>query len=273
MADSKSCHTLYQIGRDDLYGKGTKQNIPRAIQSFTVACEGSASGIYSGPACHELATLHLKGKSVKKNVSLGIELLQRGCDRFSKRACRDLGNILLEGSLVSKDVPAAVAAYSKACEGKDKDKKACAQLGYLFSRGEQAERDIPTAEKYLTEACTFPDWIGTACYELALLYETELTGKKSGEEIYKLYRVACDQADSERMGKACVAAADRHLQGKGAKKDPNQVIQLYNRGCMLKHPDSCRLACEWNCKEGQPHACAAVKARKYPLGVTNCIKL
>jgi TPR repeat protein len=271
--DSKSCHILYQIGFDDLRGKGTKQNMPRAVKSFTAACDGSASGVYSGPACHELANLHLKGKSVQKDIPRGLELLHRGCDRFSRRACRDLGDILLEGALVSKDVPAAVTAYSKACEGKDKDPKGCTQLGLLYSRGEQVKRDIPAAVKYLTGGCTFPNQIGTACYELAVLYDTEMAGKKSEEEIYDLYRVACDRAESERVGKACIAAADRHLQGKGAKKDPNSVIHLYNRGCVLKDREACRLSCEWNCKGGQPHACSAIKTGRIPLGVSNCIKL
>ncbi len=165
-----------------------------------------------------------------------------------------------------------MAAYSKACDGKNKEHKACAQLGLLFSKGEQIKRDIPAAEKYLTEACTFPERIGTACYELAFLYETELAGKKSEEENSELYRIACDRADSKRVGAACVAAAECHLQGKGVKKDRNAAIHLYNRGCMLKHRESCRLSCEWNCKEGQPHACAAIKAGKYPLGVSNCFK-
>lgn len=271
--DSKSCHTLYQIGFADVRGKGTKQNLPRAVKSFTSACDGSASGIYSGPACHELANLHLKGNSVRKDASRGVELLHRGCNRSSRRACRDLGDILLEGSLVSKDVSAAVAAYSNACEGKDKDTKGCMQLGLLYSRGEQVKRDIPAAAKYLTGGCTFPNQIGTACYELAVLYETELAGKKSEEEIYNLHRVACDRAESERVGKACIAAADRHLQGKGAKKDPNSVIHLYNRGCVLKDREACRLSCEWNCKGGQPHACSAIKTGRIPLGVSNCIKL
>lgn len=270
--DTKSCYALYQIGFDDSRGKGTKANVSRAVQLFTAACAGSAAGKYSGPACHELAKLHLNGKSVRKDISRGVELLHRGCDRFSPRACRDLGNILLEGSLVSKDVPGAVTAYTKACDGKDKDHKACAQLGLLFSKGEQVERDMPAAATYLTEACTFPDRIGTACYKLALLYETELAGVQSEEEISELYHIACDRADSERVGDACVAAAERHLHGKGAKKDSNRVIHLYNRGCMLKHLESCRLSCEWHCEGGQPHACAAVKMGKYPLGVSNCFK-
>lgn len=270
--DSKNCYYLYQIGFDDLRGKGTKQNMRRAVKAFTAACDGSASGIYSGPACHELAKLHIKGKSVQKDISRGVGLLHRGCDRYSNPACRDLGDILLEGSLVSRDVPAAVAAYSKACDGKDKDNKACAQLGYLFSKGEEVKRDVSAAATYLTEACTFPDRIGTACYELALLYDSELMGKKSEEEIYNLYRVACDQADSGRVGSACVAAAERHLLGKGAKKDPNAVSHYYSLGCRLKDRESCRLSCEFHCKEGQPHACAAIKTGNIPLGVSNCFK-
>jgi TPR repeat protein len=250
--------------------------MPRAIQLFAAACEGSASGIYSGPACYELAKLYFVGKSVKKDVSRGVELLYRGCDRFSSPACSELGNILLEGKLVSPDVPSAVTAYSKGCNDKNKDKESCVRLalklGLLFSEGKQVERDVPAAALYLTAACTFPEWIGTACYELARLYETELAGKKSGEVIYKLYRVACDQAKTERAGRACVAAAERHLQGKGAKKDPNAVIHLYNRGCMLKDLESCRLSCEWNCKGGQPYACKAIKTGRIPLGVSNCFK-
>ncbi|MHB8880934.1 MAG: tetratricopeptide repeat protein [Thermodesulfovibrionales bacterium] len=271
--DSKNCHILYQIGFDDLRGKGGKQNIPRAIKAFTAGCDGSPKGIYSGHACNELAHLHLEGRSVRKDIPRGIELLHRGCDRFSPRACRDLGDIFLDGAQVSKDVPAAVAAYSKACEGKDKDPKGCMQLGLLYSRGEQVKRDVSAAATYLAGGCTFPKQLGTACYELALLYDTELKDKKSEEEIYDLYRVACDRAESERMGRACVAAAERHLRGKGAKKDPNAVIHLYNAGCKLKDREACRLSCEWNCKEGQPHACKAVKTGNIPLGVTNCIKL
>lgn len=270
--DRRSCHALYQIGFDDSRGKRTKVNIARAAQLFTAACEGSASGKYSGRACHELAKLHLKGKGVPKNVPHGVELLQRGCDRFSRQACRDLGNILLEGSLVSKDVPGGVAALGKGCEGKKKDPQACARLGMLFSKGEQVKRDLSAAEIYLTEGCTFPNRVGTACHELARLYETELSGRKSEEEISELYRIACDRADLKRVGAACAAAAERHLQGKGVKKDRNAAIHLYNRGCMLKHRESCRRSCEWNCEEGQPHACAAVKSGKYPLGVSNCFR-
>ena len=270
--DSKCCHALYLIGFDDSRGKKGKKDMPRAAKVFGEACKGSPSGIYSGPACDELAKLYLSGKAVKKDVPRGVDLLRRGCDRYSHPACRDLGDILLEGSLVPKDVPGAVGAYRKACDGKKPEQRACMHLGMLFLTGEQVEKDIPSAEKYLTEACAFPDQIGTACYELARLYDSGLAGGKSAEEITELYHVACDRAKTERSPRACIAAAERHLEGKGAKKDPNWVSQLYSRGCMMKDRESCRLSCEWTCKRGQPDACAAVKSGRIPIGASNCFK-
>lgn len=271
--DTNSCYALYQIGFDYSRGRKVKTDMPKAVKLFTAACEGSASGRYSGPACDELGKLYLEGKSVPKDISRGVELLHRGCDRSNSRSCRDLGNVLLDGRLVSRDVPGAVAAYRRACSGKYKEHTACMKMGMLFIKGEEVERDIAEAERYLTEACTFPDRIGTACYELAHLYETDLTGRKPEEAVTELYRVACDRAESDRMGSACVAAAERYLQGRGVKKDPNTVIHLYNRGCMLKDHQSCRRSCEWNCKNGQPQACAAIKSDRIPLGVMNCFKL
>jgi len=270
--ESKCCQALYFIGFDDSRGKKVKRDLPRAARVLTEACKGSPSGIYSGPACHELAKLYISGKSVQKDITRGVDLLRRGCDRHSLPACRDLGNILLEGSHAPKDVGGAIDAYRKACGGKKPEHRACMQLGTLFLKGEQVEKDIPSAEKYLTEACSFPDQIGTACYELARLYDSGLAGGKSAEEITELYHVACDRAKEERSARACIAAAKRHLAGKGTKKDPNWVSQLYNRGCMMRDRESCRLSCEWNCKKGQPHACAAIKSGRIPLGVSNCFK-
>lgn len=64
-----------------------------------------------------------------------------------------------------------------------------------------------------------------------------------------------------------------NLKGEGVDKDQGWVNELYNFGCRIKHMESCRLACELNCKQGQPFACAAIKKNKIPLGVTNCYKL
>lgn len=270
--ESKCCHALYSIGFDDSRGKKGKKNIPRAVRAFTEGCKGSPSGIYSGPACDELAKLYLSGKAVQKDVPHGVDLLRRGCGRYSRPACLDLGDILLEGSLAPKDVTGAVDAYRKACDGKKPEHRACLQLGMLFLKGEQVEKDVPSAEKYLSEACAFPDQIGTACYELARLYDTGLAGGKSAEQITELYHVACDRARTGRSARACIAAAERHLEGKGAKKDPNWVGQLYNRGCMMRDRESCRRSCEWACKRGQPFACAAVKSGRIPIGASNCFK-
>jgi len=123
-------------------------------------------------------------------------------------------------------------------------------------------------------ACTFPDWQGPSCYRLARLYESDLKGKKSAKDVADLYHIACHRVDTKlRVGKACIAAATKHLNGDGVDKDQKWVNELYNRGCQIKHKLSCRLSCELNCKKGQPCACAAIDKNRIPIGVTNCYKL
>ncbi|GAH10818.1 unnamed protein product, partial [marine sediment metagenome] len=223
-------------------------------------CKGADHGKqYSGSACQELAKFYLKGNSVDRDVARAVDLLRRGCKRPSRRACLDLGNLLLDEQEIEQDVAGAVAAFSRACEGKKKEAKACSRLGVMLARGVEIPRDAVKAEQFLIDGCTFPKWVGTACYELARLYETDLSGRKSEQEITDIYRVACQRADSKRNGDACVAAARRELEGKGKsqgiKQGNNWASQLYSRGCQLKHLESCKLSCELHCQEGQQHAC------------------
>ena len=271
--DSSSCHSLYEIGFDDAYGKRVPVNKARAFKVFSVACEGAGQARrYHGGACQELAKFFRDGKHVEKDRARARALLTRGCDKPNRRACRDLADLLLDADGPERDVAAALDALARACEGKNKEPRACARLGVMLASGDQVTRDPARAESYLVSACTFPKRIGQACYELARLYEQDLTGLKSAKEVTDLYHVACHDAESKRSGDACVAAAARQLKGQGARPEPNWVSELYSRGCQLKHERSCRLACELHCKGGQPHACAALKANKPPLGVANCFK-
>lgn len=274
---SGSCHSLYEIGFDDAYGKGVPVNDKRAVQVFSMACDGMARGKkYHGSACQELAKFYLEGIFVEKDVARAVELLRRGCEKPSRRACRDLGNLLIEGKDVAQDVAGAVKAFSRACEGKKKEPGACARLGVMLATGDRVPRDAKAAEQYLIGGCTFPERIGNACYQLARLYETDLSGSKTEEEITDLYHVACHRADSQRNGDACVAAANRHIEGKGAemdaKKNANWINELYSRGCQIKHRESCRLSCELHCRGGYPDACEAVKSNNIPIGTTNCYR-
>lgn len=272
-SDSSSCHSLYQIGFDDAYGKRAPINKERAFKVFSVACEGAGTAKrYHGSACQELAKFYSKGEITNKDLDRALDLLRRGCDKPSRRACRDLGNFLLDTKGIERDVDAAVVALARACEGKNKDPKACARLGVMIATGDEVARDPVRAEKFLVGGCTFPKRIGNACHQLARLYETELPGRKNADEITDLYHVACHRADSKRSGDACVSAARRQLKGEGAKDGPHWVSELYSRGCQIKHKESCRLSCDLHCKGGQPHACKALKTNKIPLGAANCFK-
>jgi len=270
--DARACHALYELGFADAHGKKTPLNLPRAVELFTAGCDGVPTGAYSGAACHELGLLYLKGKPVKRDDARGVDLLRRGCEGTSQRACRDLGDVLLAGKQAARDVPGAVAAYTKACEGKKGEPRACKELGLLYDEGKAVKRDVAAAERYLAGGCAFPKQYGSACYALAMLYATDLPGLKSDQEITDMLHVACERAASERSGAACVAAAERHANGKGASPDQNMIANLYSRGCQLKDAKACRLSCEFHCNRGQPHACTAIKSGKIPLGVANCFK-
>ncbi len=271
--DADGCHELYSLGFAHLHGKNVAKDTKQAVALFAAGCNGDGNGRrYSGAACQELARLYLNGDAVERDATRGVQLLDRACAGGSRRGCRALGDVLLDGKLVTRDIPAAVDAYDKACSGTEKETRACATLGRLFQNGDLIERDVVKAERYLTDACTFPNRIGASCYQLARLYESDLAGTKSAEEIAELYHVACHRADSDRVGEACVAAAEKHLRGEGVDKDENWVAELYSRGCQLKHKESCRRSCAWHCDRGQPHACAAVAKQQIPVGVANCFR-
>jgi len=269
--DSGSCHELYSMGFAVLHGKQVPKDDKHANRLFERSCEPLGGGkVYSGPGCHELARTYLNARGVPMDKKRGAALLGRACDGNSRRACADWGDALIEGKITKADPAAAVAAYTKACSGKEKLGQACMHAGILYADGKLVPRDIKRAGEFLSEACKFPDWIGTACYRLARLYETGLTGAASPKEIAELYHVACTRAKTERSGDACVAAAQKRLQGAGVEPDPNWVNELYSQGCRLKHRESCRLSCEYSCKRGTVHACRAVERGKIPIGVANC---
>jgi len=270
--DRKGCHALYEVGFELVHGRRTAHDPARAARAFAPGCEGSARGVYSGAACQELGLLYLNGSGVARDDARGVQLLRRGCDDSSRRACRDLGDVLLQGKHAPRDAPGALAAYVRGCSGKNAEPRACKEAGLLYYEGRLVPRDVAAAEQYLTGGCTSPKQYGSACYALAMLYDKDLPGRKTDKEITGLMQLACDRAPKERSGAACVAAAARYETGKGATPDRNMVANLYSRGCQLKYTEACRLSCELHCKGGQPHACAAVKSGKYPVGVANCYK-
>ncbi len=249
--------------------RGFEKDPESAHRFFRMACKGGAR-TYSGSACHELAKLDLKQPSIDTNA-VKI-LLYRACDGGSRHGCHLLGEELLNGEHLQRDLPKALAALSKARKGERKVRAACASLGHIFNERTLVKRDVAKAELYLNGACTFPGWSGRACYALALLYIKELSGMKSDKEIADLYHNACHRAEEDREGDACIAAAKMHQAGRGVEKDDNWVNELYNRGCQLKHRQSCRLSCDRNCRLGQPFACEMLKKNRIPLGATNCYK-
>jgi TPR repeat protein len=70
----------------------------------------------SGMACFFVAASYMEGKYINKDISKGIEYLEKACEQGAAVGCYNLGNIYAQGRGVDKMPKKAMKLFNRACD-------------------------------------------------------------------------------------------------------------------------------------------------------------
>lgn len=119
---------------------------PEWIAAATKACDAGGAN-----ACGALASAHMQGEGVTKDVGRALDLFEKACDLSDLGACGYAAHLKFEGTGgVPRDVAGAALLATKACDGGSLE--GCTTLAVvLVSRNTRAELD--RAHGLLRKAC------------------------------------------------------------------------------------------------------------------------
>jgi TPR repeat protein len=163
--DFSECRSLgedYEFGR-----RGITQNIDKAFELYTKACNGGFSD-----GCSDLAWMYSRGKGVELNHGKEMEFLIKACNLLNGSACNGVGDIYRAkyGSIhgLPMDKFRALPYFVKACDLKEAF--ACLNAGEMYDNGEGTRMDKNVALEYFGRACDLK--LEDGCREYARIKKT-----------------------------------------------------------------------------------------------------
>lgn len=224
-ARAGSAVDAYILGNAFFYGQNGKEQDDRLAKRWLeiAAKRGNAC------ANHNLAYVHLWGRSVERSVEKGILYLKKGGRAGCPKSFYDLGYMYQWGIEVEKNIAKAMNYYERAIENGSTDAMAnyaglilkndamadehavllysllydagetyiASDLAYLYFTGTGTEKHVEMAVYILEQAAQKND--AGSIFALAMLYELGEGVQKNAELSAKLYREAMYQF--ERMAR------------------------------------------------------------------------
>lgn len=223
--DAESC---LKLGVMAYQGDLVPKSMDTAAGAFMKACEkGNAKG------CTLLGDVIA---NTKKDYALVAKLWTKACNDGEENACAGLGALHLMGAGIEKDAKKASNLLFRGCEGGNRD--ACSNLGMLYLGGNGMAKDLGVATKLFKLACDGDSAVGCSNYGYMVEFGKGGTDKDASKATLG-YAKACrlDQ-------RSCLWLGVAKQLGKGTPKDDDGAMTLFKTSC----------------KEGQPTACALLKA-------------
>jgi uncharacterized protein len=184
-------------------------------------------------ACHELATLYARGERVERDLARAEALYTRMCEIDYSISCLQLGHLhSIEHAEHPKDVGKALTSYLQACDAGAS--AGCMAAGRLLLL-DTASRDEPRARALFETACE--DGQISACSELAHMLERGQGGPLDHARARVLYQRSCDAGARYE----CIALAHSYLDadaGHGAPDQGEAILDKLCREATLADPDA-----------------------------------
>jgi uncharacterized protein len=201
-------------------GRGTKQDLARALTLYDGACKAGAM-----PACGRLGELLVAAKHPDE----GVTLMKRSCEGGWVDGCNLLGTYLTASGQAGKvDV---FALFKRSCAGGAAE--GCWSLGTLFQEGVGVRKNDADALGYFSLACDGGARLGCASYAKAI---DEGRGTTSDPiKAASVLQSSCERGFSD----SCSALGAMYFQGHGVSKDVAKGVSLLQRACDSEDRGSC----------------------------------
>jgi uncharacterized protein len=172
-------------------------------------------------ACAAIGDMQLDGRVVPKNVSTGLDSLEKSCEWGSPLGCYFLARTLESGRGGKTDVQRAKKLYTESCSGEFGP--ACFALGALLEKP-GPNQDVEKAESYTERACDLDD--AGACDALCLK-----TRRPEGAPDGLASLAWCAKACNGQVMSACTSEALMLLSGPPFKPNPRRARELLDAAC------------------------------------------
>jgi TPR repeat protein len=196
-------------------GPGVIGNNPRVIALYRQACDAN-----DADGCHYLAGKYDRGEGVPKDAPRALALYRKACDRGSGNACYSLALKYGTGDGVAKDEAKFEALRKQSCK---MGSSLCQMMAYEMTVGINLD------------ACNKGD--AERCNEIGDAYQF---GWEDLEINYDQAAVYQEKACSGGSAEGCTSLGLLYDEGKGVKRDLNQALELWRKGCAGNSPANAR---------------------------------
>lgn len=161
-------YCAYRIGKQYLYGQGTKKDYEQAAVYLK-----EASDDYKNPyAMYLLGNLYFQGNGVGKDIDKAISYYEEASEFDNPFAQYKMGNLCEKGEVVELDAARSYDYYGDALtaflEIEDKDDNMLYRIGTMYLKGRGTAVDEATATEYLEKAAELKN--AMAMYQLGKLF-------------------------------------------------------------------------------------------------------
>ncbi|MEZ4223625.1 MAG: tetratricopeptide repeat protein [Polyangiaceae bacterium] len=220
-----------QLAKRYIEGSGTLASPEKGIATLKQQCALGRTNM-----CVELAThLASDSKAVKKDPAEALKLFKAACERNYSSACVEAGKLMRTGAAGPKDAEGAGKFLDHACNNL-RSNAACVELGRMAHSGELGKKDDARALELFEKACpATPSYPSDGCYDAAELYKKGVGGKKSPEDLAKLYERRCrimvgpGQVADKSIENSCRQASALFKQLKDARRQLSMDRELCRR--------------------------------------------
>lgn len=185
--------------------------------------------------CTALALRYRDGRGAPQDAHFALELFARGCELGDATACVYRADAYRNGDGVARDPNKALELYLKACSDENLG-RACRALGEIYILGDGVPRDAALSGTWYEQGCALQD--AESCVGAALSIERGDMEEADPAKGRMLLSNACEM----HHARGCTLLAKRFYNGyDGAEKNQPMAVSMYEAGCALQDPESCRM--------------------------------
>lgn len=247
--DHVSCLTLA------MFFEGQKK-FPQGQYWYEQACN-----LNNAAACNRLATQLANGIGpIQADQPRALKFYRQACELKHEQSCTQAGLAYYQGLSVEIDLSQALEFFTKA--SKLQSPQGSLFAGVFYQKGLGVPADPTQALSYFKQACDLHN--GAGCFEAAKLLagniatETATPPESSTTDIKDTTKTASNNTTIPKdfaaatallekgcglkHNDSCFALGQQYLHGLGKNQDTTKAKQLFNKACKLKSAKACAYA-------------------------------
>jgi TPR repeat protein len=263
LGESDACSAL-----GNLYeaGTGVDKDLAKAIEQWSLGCDGVNGGVADPYGCEKLGRAHFDGVTGTKDLLAAGRAFQRACALGQPNICYWLDQTFRDAGADAATKADALQTLETSCAAATPVDEACLALGDLFARGGYlTEKNGRRAFALYDGVCK--RGVAVGCLGLAFAYANGTGVVKNVEKAKEIYGQQCDQGMSQSCtwlgielgneGKfadafalyeracqegdaiGCNQMGFSHYTSKGASWDVVKANKAYERCCELGNATGC----------------------------------